>query len=355
MARAWLDKNESPKDVPEELKQRILELARSTDFARYEGPYLDKLRDKLGAVNSVDKANLLLGSGSDECILILCLAFGGPGTRVIIASPTFATYKDAAIWSHSTVVDVPRLMPDFRLDTDRVLEEVASADASCSPEKQFASIVFVCRPNNPTGGICPEEDVKKLLAAPRCLVVADEAYYEFSGLTLAPWISSYSNVIALRTFSKAYSIAGLRVGYAIAPAPLATAMERRRLPYNISLFSQLSALVVLQEEQYFLRWARELRQAGEDLQSRLASMPGVKVWPSTTNFILFATPSPSSRVHSLLQERGIMVRRYPGEPLLVDRHLRVSVGSPQANAAFLQELASVLNGLSQQTFARPSQ
>jgi histidinol-phosphate aminotransferase len=346
MARAWLDKNESPRDVPEELKQRILELAKSTDFARYEGPYLDRLRDKLAAVNSVGKANLVLGSGSDECILILCLAFGGPGTSVAIPSPTFVTYRDAAAWSHSAVVDIPRLTPDFAMDTGRVLEAVARADASCPPEKQFASIAFVCRPNNPTAGVCPEEDVKRLLAAPRCLVVVDEAYHEFSGLTLAPWIKTYPNILILRTFSKAYSIAGLRVGYAIAPEPLAKAMERRRLPFNISLFSQLSALVVLQEEQYFLRWARELRQACEDLQSRLSLLPGVSVWPSSTNFVLFATALPAARVHSLLQDRGIMVRHYPDEPLLADHHLRVSVGSPQANAAFLQELASALHGAS---------
>jgi len=347
VARAWLDKNESPKDVPEEIKQRILELARGTDFARYEGPYLDRLREKLAAMNSIDKANLVLGSGSDECILILCLAFGGHGTRVIVPSPTFATYTDAAVWSHSEVVSVPRLLPDFGLDIDHMLRAATAAGAACAPDRQFASVVFVCRPNNPTGDICSEDAVKKLLDVPRCLVVVDEAYYEFSDLTLAPWIKSYGNIIVLRTFSKAYSIAGLRVGYTIAPAPLAEAMEHRRLPYNNSLFSQLSALVVLQEQQYFLRWARELRQACEDLQAKLAALPGVKVWPSSTNFALFTTPLPAARAHSLLQERGIVVRRYPGEPLLAANHLRVSTGSPQANAAFLQELSSILNNPAQ--------
>ncbi len=347
MARAWLDKNESPRDVPEEIKRRILELARETDFARYEGPYLERLREKLAAMNSIDKENLVLGSGSDECILILCLAFGGPGTRVIIPSPTFATYTDAAAWSHSDVVNVPRLLPDFRLDSDEVIRAATAAGAACPSGRQFASVVFVCRPNNPTGDVCSEDVVKELLAVPRCLVVVDEAYYELSDLTLAPWIKDHSNLIVLRTFSKAYSIAGLRVGYTIAPAPLAEAMEQRRLPFNISLFSQLSALVVLQEAPYFLRWARELRQACEDLQAKLAALPGVKIWPSSTNFALFTTPRPAADVHSRLQDRGIIVRRYPGEPLLAANHLRVSVGSPAANAAFLQELAAILNSPAQ--------
>jgi len=347
VARAWLDKNESPRDVPEEIKRRILELARETDFARYEGPYLERLRENLAAVNSVDKANLVLGSGSDECILILCLAFGGPGTRVIIPSPTFATYTDAALWSHSDVVNVPRLLPDFRLDFNEVMRAATAAHVDCPSGRQFASVVFVCRPNNPTGDVCSENVVKELLAVPRCLVVVDEAYYEFSGLTLGPWIQDHGNLIVLRTFSKAYSIAGLRVGYTIAPAPLAEAMEQRRLPFNMSLFSQLSALVVLQQAPYFLRWAHELRQACEDLQASLAALPGVKVWPSSTNFALFTTPRPAADVHSWLQERGIMVRRYPGEPLLAANHLRVSVGSPAANTAFLQELATILNSPAQ--------
>jgi histidinol-phosphate aminotransferase len=338
-----MDKNESPRDIPDSIKQRVLELAWDTDFARYNATNLGDLRVALGAALSVPADTIITGNGSDECILILSLAFGGSGTVVIVPTPTFGTYVDAARWSGATVVNVPRRAPTFDLDVDEIVAAGLTADANAPSEKRFASIVYLCRPNNPTGNTCTEEDVRRVLNVPRCLVVVDEAYFEFANMTVVPWTKEYENLIVLRTFSKAYSIAGLRVGYMISNPELVKRLDQCRLPYNVNVFSQAVALVVLEERNWFIEWARTLAGNCRELQGRLSRIPGVRVFPSITNFVLFETPLPARDVYPMLVDKGIMVRQYPSDTVL-ERCLRVSVGNPEQDELFLRELRTILAG-----------
>jgi histidinol-phosphate aminotransferase len=295
----------------------------------------------LAQANGIQPENILISCGSDEAILIAALAFGGQGVTAVIPTPTFGVYKEVCQWTNTNVCCVPGLGEHFEMDLEVVLRQVHEADKSASERLQFASIVFLCRPNNPTGKLCSEDDVRELLKSRRCLVVLDEAYHEFCRSTLLHWVTTHDNLIVLRTLSKAYALAGLRLGYMVGCQRLMAIAERRRLPYNVGAFSQLAAMIVLQHAEHFGKIAASIRQKSEWLQCRMALFPSVSVLPSVANFVLFRTELDSAWLHNRLAQDRIHVRHYPDEPLL-DGYLRVSVGTDAENEAFLRALCAAL-------------
>ena len=208
--------------------------------------------------------------------------------------------------------------------------------------RSAAPVTIVCSPNNPTGTCLPLADVERLCGDGDTLVVIDEAYHEFSGQTVVSLLERHPNLVVLRTFSKAMALAGLRVGYLLASPELVREVGKARLPYNLNFFSQMAAMAAIEEWSALERTVRRLADARDRLLERLADIPGVRAWPSRANFFLLELPSADPRaVFESLHRRGVLVRDVTSYPML-DRCLRVSVGSEEENEAFLYALGAAL-------------
>ncbi|NPB05045.1 MAG: histidinol-phosphate transaminase [Aquificae bacterium] len=333
-ARIRLSSNELPYDLPRWLKERIKKELAQIPFNRYPDPYATELREVLAELWGVKPENLLLGNGSDELILYLQTAVGELYEGVAYPIPTFPMYRVVADTLGRPVYEVPL---DENLDLDegafeRVLEDYRPA------------LLFISYPNNPTGNLFSREKLERLRKKVP-LMVSDEAYFDFCGETYLPEaVDAAQNVVVLRTLSKV-GLASLRVGALIADEAFVKELLKVKMPFNVTYPSQVVAKVVLTEGLEFIRWAVERVVAErERLTAELSKMEGVEVFPSKANFFLFKTPFEADAVHRLLLEEGVLVRNVSYLPGL-DGFLRVGVGKPEENDAFLEALRKVLKKL----------
>jgi len=327
-----LNQNENPWDLPEPVKQRVVERALMRPWSRYPDFEPRELRSALAAFAGWRSEGVLAGNGSNELIQALLMVTVGPGVRVVIPEPTFTLYALVTSILGGEAVRVP-LGPELEYDAGALRR---------ARRESAAGVTIVCSPNNPTGGVLAAEDVERLCADGDGLVVVDEAYHEFSGESVVPLLARHDNLVVLRTFSKAMSLAGLRVGYLLAAPALAREIDKARLPYNLNFFSEAAALAALAERRELAAVVRRLVAMRDELALSLAALPGVRPYPSRANFILFELLDHDPKaVFEKLFERGVLVRDVTSYPRL-ERCLRVSIGSPDENAAFLDALRAAL-------------
>ncbi|MDA8210463.1 MAG: histidinol-phosphate transaminase [Clostridia bacterium] len=328
-----LDANENPYPFPEEVLKEIYETAAREGFPRYPDPYSTELRAQLENYTGVKAKNILAGNGSDELILSLLLAFGGPGSRVIIPVPTFGMYKMASLMTGAEPVEVP-LKEDYSLDVQRVKAELAKAGSR---------VVFLCSPNNPTGNRIPDDEVREICraAAENAVVILDEAYSEFAGQDSAHLLGEFPNLIILRTFSKAFGLAGLRVGYLLTGDEIIAELLKVKLVYNLNSFSQIAARKVLENREVFRKQLEDILREKQGLRAGLEDIPGVRVFPSEANYFLIRTEKPAEQVHRKLIDQGILVR-YLGRGPGLDNCLRISVGTKEENSELLAKLRVIM-------------
>jgi len=324
-----LDANENPYPFPAAIRDAICAALDGEAFTRYPDGAAQALREALARYAGLAPGNVLVGNGSDEIILNILLTFG-TGRQVVIAAPTFGMYRLHSLVAGAEPVEVPR-GTDFAVEPSALL---AAARA------RGAAMIILCSPNNPTGNVTPLADIERLLQEFAGLVVVDEAYAEFSGTSAAGLVSRCPRLVLLRTFSKAFGLAGLRVGYMLAGEDVVQAVWRVKQPFNVNTFSQLAALAVLNARDVFQERIEAICRARDELYKGLEELPGVTAFPSRANFILFRTPLPAAEVYHGLLRRGILIRNVDG-PLLPGC-LRVTVGRPEENARFLEALADVL-------------
>lgn len=205
-AKEYLSANENPRNVPEEIQLEIRKALKNYPFNRYPDPLANELRDLIAEANGLYRENILLGNGGDELLFNIALAWGGPGRTFLNLPPTFSVYEANAKLTGTTVVNIPR-DAEYNIDEEAVLSRVAQGDID---------YVIVTSPNNPTGKMANELFLRKLLEATDALVMVDEAYFEFSRFSMRPYLESHKNLVILRTFSKAFSLAGVRLGYILA-------------------------------------------------------------------------------------------------------------------------------------------
>jgi len=324
-----LDANENNYDFPEEVLEEILGSVGGQTFGRYPDPSAQQLREHLARYTGVDRNRITVGNGSDELILNLMLAFAAGG-KVVIATPTFAMYGIHAVIAGAEPVFLPR-KADFGVDPDAVAEAAA---------RPGVKMVVLCSPNNPTGNTIPLEATKKILAGTGTVVVLDEAYYEFCGETAVPLLAKYPQLVILRTFSKAFGLAGLRLGYMLAGPEVTGMIQRIKQPFNVNAFTQQAAIRVLERQPLFERRVRRICASRDELFAAMSHLPGLTVYPSRANFLLFRTGMRAQRVFGGLLQRGVLVRLLDGPDL--PGCLRVSVGRPGENLLFCNQLADVL-------------
>jgi histidinol-phosphate aminotransferase len=281
----------------------------------------------------VASENLILGNGSDEIIHYLGIAFLRPGDELLTAHPSFVRYESAAILNEAECVAVP--LRDYRYDLPAMAQRL-------SPRTR---LVFIANPNNPTGTMVTRTELERFLDAvpPQAVVVMDEAYYEYVESTDYPqcweYVQEGRNLVILRTFSKIYGLAGLRVGYGMARPELIYVLHQVREPFNVNLIAQAAARASLRDPEQVTR-SRAVNRAGKLYLTEQLGRLGLKVVPSEANFLLVELGRPGKDVFEALLRRGVIVRTLDiyGLP----SHVRVTIGTPEENERFVRELCSVL-------------
>jgi len=328
-----LDAMENPWSFPQELREAWLESLRDVALNRYPDPAADALQAALRQAMDVPAtAAVVLGNGSDELIQMIIQTVASPGRLVMAPEPTFVMYRQIAVVAGMTFAGIP-LTADFSLDAAAMLAVV---------EERQPAVTFLAFPNNPTGNLFDAGTVNAILAASSGLVVVDEAYAPFTDASFMAALPAHDNLLVLRTVSK-LGLAGLRLGLlAGAPTWLAE-VDKTRLPYNISTVNQVSGCFALAHKAVFDEQAAWIRAQRTELYAGLQSLSGLAVYPSEANFILFRTPA--GRADTLfagLMRAGILVKNLNGSSAALRDCLRVTVGMPAENAAFLEALRQLL-------------
>ena len=329
--RIKLNQNESPFEVPEEVRDEILEFVRKHSFSRYPGLLAVPLAEKLSEVLGLPKNWVLVGHGSNELIWALIQTVLGRGDRVVVPVPAFALFTHYPKVVEAELVEVPA-KEDLSFDVERLLSEAGN------PETR---LVLIASPSNPTGAALGLRDVEHLCRATRGLVLLDEAYFQFAKEDALSLLPKHPNLILLRTFSKAFHLAGMRVGYLLAQPETSEAVSKCKLPFSVDALAQMAAMAMLARQDWVDEKAGYIVRERERLFRELGTLPGVRPYPSQANFILFRVPD-ARKVFEGLLEQGILIRDVSHYPQLADC-LRVTVGLKSENEAFLKALRQVLN------------
>lgn len=308
-----LDGNENPYGCSAKVKQA---LANYSYYHIYPDPEQRELRKALEGYAEFTSEHILAGSGSDELIDLVLRLFIEPGDQVINCPPTFGMYKFCTEVCGGKVVTVPRKQ-DFSIDIPAVKRAVGKK----------TKVIFIASPNNPSANITTEAEILELLDT-STIVVVDEAYFEFSGKTVAHLVPQHSNLVVLRTFSKWAGLAGLRVGYGIFPAYMVGYLMKIKQPYNVNIAAQVAAIESLKDIDYLRNTVNAIISERERLSSKLNDIDWLKVYPSNSNFILCRVlRGKAPEIHHKLQRKGIFVRHFD-TPQLRDC-LRISIGKPE--------------------------
>lgn len=352
-----LDTNESPFDLPVELKEKLAwTYQQLIEANRYPDGSHDELKIAIAEyVNEsatlqtpITPTQISVGNGSDELIrsLLIATCLGGAGS-ILVANPTFSMYAIIAQTLGIPVITVGRSEDNFEI---KLAEAQAAIIQTQTPPVRA---VFVVHPNSPTANILTPTELDWLRSLSEdILVVIDEAYFEFSQTSVIGELHQHPNWVILRTFSKAFRLAAYRVGYAIADPELIAALEKIRLPYNLPSFSQAAALVALTHRQTLLASIEQIIAEREQLFTALSQHPALQVWQSAANFIYLrpssqANSSTSDTLTQLVQEmkaQGTLIRHTGGG-------LRITVGTTEENIRTIQRLATVLKSFSEQLYS----
>ena len=335
-----LNTNESPEEPPAEFADALAEAVRDLPFHRYPDRAAADLRRAIAEHHSVEPAQVFAANGSNEAILCLLLAYGGPGRSAIVFEPTYALHSHIARITGTAVVAGVR-DATFHVDPGHAAATLARAEQELGAGG--AALTFLCSPNNPTGGVEPRAGVEAIADASPGLLVVDEAYGQFAPWTAVDLLAERRRVVVIRTFSKTWAMAGLRLGYLVADPEVVAACERVALPYHLDAAKQAAGRLALGfEPEMRARVARLVEQRGRVLAA-IADL-GCEVWPSDANFILFRVPiGTGARTWQRLVDRSVLVRDLSSWPGLEDC-LRVTIGTPSENDRFLVALGEALEG-----------
>jgi histidinol-phosphate aminotransferase len=288
-ATVKLNQNENPWDAPSEIKQETLNRMQDRAWSRYPDFTPQRLHERLAQFSGWVPTGILAGNGSNELIQALLMVSVEQGKRVLINEPTFALYRQITTVLGGEVLSVS-LNPALQFDQPALLKAI---------EQNQPDVTIICSPNNPTGCLISDEDLRAVLSATRGLVVVDEAYHEFAEHSAVPLLASHNNLVVLRTFSKAMAMAALRVGYLLASPELVTEIGKALLPYNLNAFSQTAAEVAIEMfEEKLQPLISAILGERDRLFAGLASIPGLEPVASRANFMVVRSDIKPRLVHA---------------------------------------------------------
>jgi len=328
-----LNTNESPFDPPSAWLADVVKAVGDIQWNRYPDRGAHRLRESIGARHGVGSENVFVANGSNEVLQTLLLTYAGAGRTVATFEPTYQLHTHLARISGATVVSGER-SNDFTLD----LDEVKRVLASHTPH-----VTFLCSPNNPTGRIENRDVVDEVVASAPGIVLIDEAYAEFADWSAMELVSEERAVAVSRTFSKTWSLAALRLGYLVGPTWMIEEMEAVVLPYHLDTFKQIAGERALHYVDDMNSRVAGIVAERERIVATLATFD-LETWPSGANFVLFRpTRIDAATVWQRLLDEGVLVRDCSSWDRL-QGCLRVTVGTPEENSAFLQALSRALSG-----------
>jgi histidinol-phosphate aminotransferase len=315
-AEVYLDANENP--YP-------------NGYNRYPDPLQWEVKEALSVIKGCPPEQIFLGNGSDEPIDLLIRAFCEPGIdSILLAEPTYGMYSVCAAVNNVNIQRT-QLTPDFDIDSTRLF---ASIDAS-------TKIIFLCSPNNPSGNLVSRQKIQSVLERFNGLVVVDEAYIDFADTpSLIQELTAYTNLVVLQTFSKAWGLAGLRLGMCFASTTIINVLNKIKYPYNVNIQTQRLALEALRNKDAVVKMVEEIKQQRDLVATALKKLPVVTtIYPSDANFLLVKMKS-ARKVYELLLLRGIILRDRSNVKLC-DDCLRITIGTPVENKRLLDELTKL--------------
>lgn len=329
-----LDAMENPYQWPEDLRREWAQQLAGVELNRYPDAVARDLRPMMRNYMGVPRTmDLMLGNGSDELIQMILLALAKPGAKVLSPAPGFVMYEMTARFVGMEFVAVPLQPDDFALDQAAMIDAI---------EQHDPAVIFIAYPNNPTGNLFDRVVIQEILQAAKGLVVLDEAYHTFAGRSYMGELESHDNLLVMRTVSK-LGLAGLRLGLLAGDRRWLAELNKVRLPYNINSLTQVSARFVLSHQSVIADQTRKILSERKRLAGDLKALEGIQAWPSHANFILFrATARPATEVFDGLKQAGILIKNLHGSHPLLHDCLRVTVGQPQENDAFLAALARLV-------------
>ncbi|MEO7035220.1 MAG: histidinol-phosphate transaminase [Polyangiaceae bacterium] len=326
-----LDANEAPELLSAAAKRRMAEVCAEQVWERYPDAAATGLRQALAQYSGVSPEEVLVGDGSDEIITMLLSAFSQPrdradGAVIMTTTPTFVMYRMSARVRGQRVLEVP-LDAAWDLAAESMLRGI---------EMSTPNLIFIATPNNPTGNLVNRERLEQLIqAAPKSLVVVDEAYIPYSDSDQLDLYRRYENVAVMRTLSKV-GFAGLRVGWLIARPALTAELDKVRLPYNMNSPAQaLGALAVTELQPEIRRIVSYVVSERARVSTALSALPGISVTPSDANFLWFRTERPAADVFQGLRDRGVLARSFHTRGGRLAHQLRVTIGTSEENDRFL--------------------
>ncbi|SHE95372.1 histidinol-phosphate aminotransferase [Mariniphaga anaerophila] len=316
-AMVFLDANENPFNQP---------------YNRYPDPLQKKLKEKIAPLKSVAPEQIFLGNGSDEPIDLLIRAFCEPGKdNAVSISPTYGMYQVAAAINNVAIKEVS-LTNEFELDAAELLKE----------GDENTKLIFLCSPNNPTGNCLDKEAVLEVVKNFRGIVVLDEAYIDFApGKSFLPSLHEFPNLVILQTFSKAWGMAGIRLGMAFASPEIISILNKIKYPYNLNILTQQKALELVEKREQVEEWVNLLIAEREKMRQLLSEFPFViRIFSSDANFVLVKMHD-ARGIYEFLQEKGIIVRDR-SKVHLCEGSLRITIGSPDENEQLINALKELI-------------
>lgn len=330
--RVRLNTNEAPDQPPAAFREALAAEIAGVAWNRYPDRSATALRTAIASLHGVDPSMVFVANGSNEVLQTILLTYAGPGRTVATFEPTYQLHAHIARLTGATVVEGER-GEGFVLDLDEVRRVVATAQ----PE-----VTFVCSPNNPTGVVDREDDVRAVVDLAPGLVVVDEAYGQFSSWSALSMVRDDASVAVVRTFSKTWSMAAARLGYVVAPAWMVAELDKVILPYHLDAVKQIAGVLAVRHVDEMNDRVARIVAERDALVAALSDLD-VDVFPSGANFVLFRPRRMSGRaVWQGLLDRSVLVRDCSGWPRLADC-LRVTIGTSDENRLFLRSLQEVLS------------
>lgn len=326
-----LNQNENPFDLPAELKRELLDEFLAQPWNRYPDVFPGQLLEALSQHFHLPVNSIIAANGSNELMYTVLMAIVGRGTKVLIPSPTFFLYEKIVRVLEGEVIAVPA-NDDLTFNNERIIE---------AANKHEPSLIILNSPNSPTGQMLTVNEVERIISSTDAIVLVDEAYIEFADMpSVFPLLQKYDRLIILRTFSKAFSLAGLRIGYLFAQPKLCTELLKPKIPFTVNNFSSAVAIKLLQRQNLIKERIVYIKKQKQFLLEQLQHFEAVKVFPSQTNFVIFKTKNAQALFENLLSG-NVLIRDVSSYPMLSNT-LRVNAGTEDENKAFLAALKKYL-------------
>jgi len=298
------------------------------DLNGYPNTYSDGLRKALADLYGLETDNIIAGNGSDEMLDVIFKTFMDMGDNSVVPVPSYTLYDYFVKLNGGKAVEVD-LTEDYQLDVDAMV-------------KQDAKIAIMPSPNNPTGNCFRTKDIEEILSRFNGIVVVDEAYAEYSDNPFVKRVEEFDNLVVLRTFSKAYAMAALRIGYAVSNKKLADMMICVKIPYSLNMVSEGAAIAAVKDQDFIKRSVEMVREQRPKLDAGLRKL-GFETFPSDSNFIMARSPIDHKVLVDGLKQRGVLIRDF-GAKRRTENCVRTTVGTAENNALLLEKAEEVISG-----------